>query len=488
VAKVSPTPTPRFAGNLTVGLSADAESMDPFFVNQAAGWSVVHAIFDHLIERDFEGRLVPGLAESWTVVDDTTLEFHLRQGVSFHNGEPFSAEAVKFSVERMLDTEDAPNRSKFTSIESVEVVDAHTVRLLLNQPDGTLFDSLTSRLAILPPGYFAEVGEEGLAEAPVGTGPFSFVEWMPDDHITLAANESYWEGSYKGQPGVETVILRPIPEGATRLAELQTEGIDIMQDLSSDQIAAAESAGMAVVPDETFQIAYVFFITDDESLPTYDVRVRQALNYAVDADAIIENLLGGYGTRVASPIGPGYLGYNPDVEPYPYDPERAKALLAEAGYPDGFETVMDISTADRSDTAEAVVGQLAEVGVDVTIQAFDLAQYNQNWMDREQSPLWRARWGNTPDPQSIGLFASCTGWISRYCNEEVTARLDGAQATLDQEERATLYSEASQLMHDDPLAIYLWTSTQIYGLNPRVEGFQPSPLLALVVSGISVLE
>ena len=109
-------------------------------------------------------------------------------------------------------------------------------------------------------------------------------------------------------------------------------------------------------------------------------------------------------------------------------------------------------------------------------------------MDRAQSPLWRARWGNTPDPQSIELFASCAGWISRYCNEEVTARLDGAKATLDQEERAVLYSEASQLMHDDPLAIYLWASTQIYGLNPRVEGFEPSPLLALIVSGVSVSE
>lgn len=490
--QVPPTevpPTPAFAGTLTVGLSADAESMDPFFVNQAAGWSVVHALFDHLIERDFEGNLVPGLAESWTVVDDMTLEFHLRQGVTFHNGEPFNADAVKFSVERMLREDvEAPNRSKFTSIDGVEVVDEYTVRLLLNRPDGTLFDSLTSRLAMLPPGYLAQVGDEGFATAPVGTGPFTFVEWMPDDHVTLAANENYWEGSYKGQPGVATVIFRPIPEGATRLAELQTGGIDVMQDLSTDQIAAAEAAGMEVLPHQTFQFAYVFFVTDDESLPMHDVRVRQALNYAVDVDAIIDNLLGGYGTRIASPVGPGCLGYDPAVEPYPYDPARAVELLTEAGYPDGFEATVDVTTTDRSDTIEAVAGQLAEIGVDVNIQEFELARFNQNWMEHVQSPMWRARWGNTPDPQSIELFASCNGWISRYCSEEVTALLEAARDTLDQEERAALYAQASRLMRDDPLAIYLWTGTQVYGLNPRVEGFRPSPLLALIVSGVSVAE
>jgi peptide/nickel transport system substrate-binding protein len=483
-----PTPAPPFAGTLTVGLSADAESMDPFYVNQAAGWSVVQAVFDHLIDRSFEGDLVPGLALSWTAVGTSTLEFELRQGVTFHNGEPFDAQSVKFTVERMLADEQAPNRSKFTAIDAVEIVDDYTVRLHLNRPDGTLFDSLTSRLAMLPPVYFEEVGAEGFTAAPVGSGPFKFVEWRPDDHITLAANASYWDGSYKGQPQVEKVVFRPIPEAATRLAELQTGGIDIMQDLSTDQIAAVESADMTVVPYEAFQLAYIFFIADDGTVPTHDVRVRQALNYAVDVDAIIENLLGGYGSRIASPIGPGYLGYNPDVAPYPYDPDKARELLVEAGYPDGFETTLDITTADRMHVIEAVAGYLSEVGVEATIQEFEMGQFNQNWMERTQSMLWAARWGNTPDPQSIGLFASCTGWISRYCNEEVTALLDSAQATLDQDERAQLYSAASQLMHDDPLAIYLSTSTQIYGLGARVQGFRPSPILAIIVSGVSVSE
>jgi peptide/nickel transport system substrate-binding protein len=462
--------------------------MDPFFVNQAAGWSVVHALFDHLIERDFEGEIVPGLALSWTTVGTSTLEFALRDDVTFHNGEPFTAESVKFSVERMLAEEEAPNQGKFTAIDSVEVIDDYTVQLHLNRPDGTIFDSLTSRLAMLPPKYFEEVGAEGFAESPVGTGPFSFVEWMPDDHVTLAANENYWDGSYKGKPQVDTVIFRPIPEAATRMAELQSGGVDIIQDVLPDQMDDLEASGLVVVPDEAFQLQYVFLIADDESLPTYDVRVRQALNHAVDVDAIIENLLAGLGSHIASPIGPGYLGYNPDVKPYEYDPEKAKAMLAEAGYADGFETTLDSTTAGHTDVIDAVAGYLSEVGVDVTIQDYELGQFNQNWMDHAQSMLWGARWGNTPDPQSIELFASCNGWITRYCNEDVTMHLEAARDTLDQDARAEHYAEASQLMHDDPLAIYLNTAAQIYGLGTGVENFQPSPLLAIIVSGVSVSE
>jgi len=483
-----PTEAPPEPTELRIGISADVESMDPFFVNQAAGWSVVHALFDHLVERDFDGNIVPGLALSWTIVDTATLEFVLREGVTFHNGEPFTADSVKFSVERMLAEEEAPNQGKFTTIDAVEVVDDYTVRLLLNRPDGTLFDSLTSRLAMLPPQYFEEVGAEGFAAAPVGTGPFSFVEWVPDDHVTLVANENYWDGSYKGKPMVDTVVFRPIPEAATRAAELEAGGVDIIQDVLPDQMDDLEEVGLVVIPDEAFQLQYIFFITDDETLPTYDVKVRQALNYAVDVDAIIENLLGGLGSRIASPIGPGYLGYNPDVEPYPYDPQMAKDLLAEAGYADGFETTIDATATEKGDLIEAVIGYLADVGVTATLQEFELGQFNQNWMDHTQSMLWAARWGNTPDPQSIELFASCNGWITRYCNEDVTMHLEAARDTLDQDERAEHYAAASQLMHDDPLAIYMNTAAQIYGLSSGVENFQPSPLLAIIVSGISVSE
>jgi peptide/nickel transport system substrate-binding protein len=484
----APTEAPAEPTELRIGLSLDIESTDPFFVNQAAGWSVVHALYDHLIERNYEGQIVPGLALSWTVVGTSTLEFVLREGVTFHNGEPFNAESVKFSVERMLAEEEAPNRAKFEAIESVEIVDDDRVQLHLSRPDGTLFDSLTSRLAMLPPLYFQKVGAEGFARAPVGTGPFKFVEWLPDDHITLEANEDYWAGSYKGMPGVDRVVFRPIPEAATRVAELETGGVHIIQDVPIDQIDNLEGEGLRVVADQAFQIQYVLFIADDPQQPTADVRVRQALNYAVDVPAIIENLLAGLGSQVASPIGPGYLGYNPDVEPYPYDPEMARSLLEQAGYGDGFDAQLDVTVAGHTDVIDAVAGYLSDVGVNVTIQDYELGQFNQNWIDHVQSMLWAVRWGNTPDPQSIELFASCNGWITRYCNEEVTQRLEAAASTLDQDERARLYAEASRLMHEDPLAIYLNTATQVYGLSENVEGFQPSPLLAIIVSGISLSE
>jgi len=484
---VPPTPVPE-PTELRIGVASDLESLDPFYINQGVGWTMVHAVFDHLIERDFDSNIVPGLATGWTIVDEMTLDFALREGVSFHNGEPFNAEAAKFSIDRMLADEGAPNHGKFTSIDSTEVVDEYTIRLIMNRPDGTVFDSLTSRLAMLPPAYFEEVGEEGFAQAPVGTGPFTFVEWVPDDHMTMAANEDYWDGSYKGRAMVDTVVLKPITETATRIAELQAGGVQLIQDVPPDQMDDVEGAGLQVISYSGFNLVYVMFITDDEELPTYDVRVRQALNYAVDVDALIETMNLGLGSPIASPIGPGYLGENPDVKPYPYDVEKAKSLLAEAGYADGFETTMDTTTMGNTPFVQGVLGYLADVGVDVTIQEFELGQFNQNWMDHSQSMLWRTSWGNTPDPQSIELFASCNGWITRYCNEEVTAHLEAARDTLDQEMRAAEYAAASQLMHDDPLAIYLTAATDIFGAAPSVENFRPSPLKALIVSGISLSE
>ena len=287
---------------------------------------------------------------------------------------------------------------------------------------------------------------------------------------------------------VDTVVFRSIPEASTRVAELQTGGVHIIQDVMPDQIDDLEEAALVIVADEAYQLQYVFFVTDDETVPTADVKVRQALNYAVDVDAIIENLLAGLGSRIASPIGPGYLGYNPDVRPYTYDPDKARALLAEAGYAGGFQTTLDTTTAGHNDVIDAVAGYLAEVGVTVEIQEYELGQFNQNWMDRAQSMMWAARWGNTPDPQSIELFASCNGWIARYCNQEVTAQLEAAMGTLDQDERAEHYAAASALLNEDPVAIYLHTATQIYGLSAGVENFRPSPLLAIIVSGVSVSE
>ena len=238
----------------------------------------MQAIFGTLVGQDYDGSLVPALAESWEIVDKTTLEFKLREGVQFHNGDPFNAEAVSFSIARVLDEElNSGLRSYFTSIEEVVIVDDYTLRLILNGPDGTIFGRLRS-LYILPPGYVTEVGAAGVATDPVGTGPYRFVEWVSGDHVTLEANPDYWDGSFKGQPQIETLIFRPITEASTRVAELIAGGVDIIQDLPPDQIQAIEDAGRVTLSAVTPTLTYFLVTADDPESPFNDMRVRQAIN------------------------------------------------------------------------------------------------------------------------------------------------------------------------------------------------------------------
>ena len=248
------------SGTLTVGLSADAESMDPYRVYQNSGFSIMYAIFDTLVTIAPDGTLGPGLADSWTAPDSQTLVLKLHPGVKFHDGEPFDAAAVRFSLYRVADIDPATNKpypvgdgrrlnsafaSNFGSLDHVDVIDSLTVGIHLNRPDSGLLGNLGT-LAMLPPQYYAQVGAAGFALKPIGTGPFKFVELVKDDHVTLAANPDYWN-SPRGKALVAKVIFRPIPDAATRISELATGGIQIMEDLPPYQAAQVKAAGDRVV-------------------------------------------------------------------------------------------------------------------------------------------------------------------------------------------------------------------------------------------------
>ncbi len=486
-ASIATTGAPR--GKLIVAQTADTQSLDPYFVQQVAGEAVMKALFDHLIERDFDGNLVPGLAESWKVVDDKTIEFKLRQGVTFHNGEPFDAQAVKFSIERMLNPDlKSAYRGNLRAIKQVEVVDSQTVRLNLEKTDAAILDNLSAQLAIVPPKYLQQVGDAEFARKPIGTGPFKFVEWFKDDHVTLEANLNYWSGSFKGKPLVQIVVFRPIPEAATRIADLQTGKVDIMQDVQPDQVKGSESA-FTIVQKDVPQEAFIFFVSDVPSTPLADKRVRQALNYGVDVESIIKNVLLGYARRIASPIGPLTLGYDANVKPYPYDAAKAKALLTDAGYANGFDVVIDASSSDRSLTTEAVVGELSKINVRATIRRLDLATFNDTWSKKQTSPMIAARWSGMFDPSNtLGFWAKSDGLLTRYKNADADRLISEGAGTLDLARRAQAYAQLSRVLNDDPLALYLWNTQNLYGVGKRVVGWRPHPRSYVVVSGVSVKE
>ncbi|MCC7161991.1 MAG: hypothetical protein IT331_05835 [Anaerolineae bacterium] len=477
-------------GTLRVGLVTDAQSMDPHRVTQTAGEGVMKAMFDMLIERDFDGNLVPGLATSWTIVDDKTIEFKLREGVKFHNGEDFNADSVKFSLERMQKEELAsPFRNNYSAVEEVEIIDPYTVRFKLSKTNAPLLDNLSAQLAMLPPKYTAEVGDAEFGLKPVGTGPFKFVEWVKDDHITLEANTEYWDGSFKGKPMVETVIFRPIPEASTRIAELTTGSLDLIQDVATDQAETVEKAGFKVDKIDVPQEAIVFFVTDVPDTPLNDVRVRQALNYGVDVDSLIQNVLRGYGTRLANPIGPLSLGYDPSIKPYPFDPDKAKALLTEAGYPDGFEVTIDATATDKTLTTEAVAGELAKIGVKANVRRVEPAQFNENWDHKNTSPMVAARWSGMFDPANFANFlVKSDGFLSRYNNPKADELVAKGAGVMDSDERAKIYGELGKLLYDDPMGIYLWLPENLYGVSPKVQGWRPHPRSYVMVSNTGVSE
>ena len=468
-------------GVLVIDTTAETQSMDPAFVAQVSGYSVIYSIFDALVERGYDGSIQPMLAESWSFPDPNTVEFRLRQGVTFHNGEPFTASSVKFSVERVLDPALAsPLRGGFpsASFQGIDIVDDYTVRFRFSRPEASIFDSLAQCCAMLPPAYYSANSLEYVATNPVGTGPFTFVEWVRDDHTTLAANPSYWGvDTYKGMPLAQTVTFRPVPAAGTRVADLLNGTADMIFDVSTDDIGVIrglESDGYRIVTSPSARLQFIEFMPRQRTDPVADRRVRQALNHAVDVQAVIDNLYNGLGTRQSSPVLTNALGYDPSVTPYEYNPTLAKQLLADAGYPNGFSATMDLSSSDSPASALAVVGQLRQVGIEVTPRTLELATFNAYWNPEQSSDMRMARWSGMQDPAVFLAFTTvCGGQLANphTCNQDVTSLASQAVSTFDQDARAALYAQIARLLRDDPMGIYMSNIVSVFAVGPRVQGW-----------------
>ncbi|HWU41579.1 MAG TPA: ABC transporter substrate-binding protein, partial [Candidatus Acidoferrum sp.] len=323
-------------GELRVAIPWTPENLDPSMNLSSIRAQVGMSLFDSLVGRDTEKRIVPELAESWKLLDENTWQFRLRKGVVFHSGEPFNAEAVRFTVLRVLDpNQKSPNRANIAEISKIEVVDDFTVKLVTRQPYAALLNRLID-FPILPPKYTAEGGDQGFAAKPVGTGPFKFVELVRDDRMVVEAFDKHWRGA----PKIPRIIFRPVPEPFTRVAALRNGELDLITNVPPNLARELEHVpGLKVQRVPSTWIIYLGL--NALKKPLSDVRVRQALNYAIDVDAIIKNVLEGNGRRTPGPLTPLMFGYDPSVKGYAYDPGRARRLLAEAGYPDGVEVTLD---------------------------------------------------------------------------------------------------------------------------------------------------
>jgi peptide/nickel transport system substrate-binding protein len=491
------------AGTLVVGLVAEPVNLDPPQVTDINSLRVSRRIVETLVTFPEEStQIVPGLAESWTISrDGLWYTFKLRRGIKFHDGTPFNAEAVKFSIERQFNPEHPANKLGkypfanyfFGNVKAVEVMDEATVRFVLKEPRASFLAILTSGAAsIVSPTAVRKWGVD-YALNPVGTGPFRYGSWQRGQQVTLEKNAEYWRGPVK----LDRVIYRPIVEDQARLTELLTGAVDLIVGVPPDFVGQLESSPKANLFKQVG--AHVWYLgINNQKKPFDDKRVRQALNYAVNKDAIVKDVLKGTGAVSRGPVLPGTWAAEPGLHAYPYDPERAKKLLAEAGYPNGLTTTLwvpESGSGMQSPVAMATVMQsnLKAVGVTVTLQTMEWGAFLTKLRSKEQE-LFALSWmagSEDPDLVLYPLLHS-SQWTptgpnrALYKNERFDEILNKARQITDQAKRAELYREAQKILVEDAPWIFVDHEVQIAATSKRVQGFKLHPSFDLRVETISL--
>ncbi len=483
---------------LIVGQIAEPQSLDPQHVSAVNDFRILVNLYEGLVRYDTGTLEVgPSLATDWEISDDgLTYTFNLREDVTFHDGTPFNAEAVEFNFERMTD-EDHPYRSGtfplafyFSAIESVDVVDEFTVEFTLNEPFAPFLSNLAYPAGlIISPTAVMESGED-FDRNPVGTGPFEFIEWQSNTRVVIERYEDYW-----GEPaGMETIVFRPITDANTRVAEMLGGGIDVMVEVPPDNVAQfAESDDFTVLEQAGPHLW--FLILNMREGPFTDVRVRQAVNYAVNKESLVENVLQGTATVAAGPTPPAFnWAYNEDLDPYPYDPDRARELLEEAGAV-GAELTFYVTEGgsgmlDPVAMGTAIQADLAAIGLDVTIETYEwntfLGIVNPGLEGK--ADMAEMAW-MTNDPDTLPFLALRTAAFPEnggfnsgyYSNEEVDALLEQARTSTDQAERAELYKRMQEIVYEDAPWLFVanWQQNAVTAANVSGLTLEPSFLLYL---------
>jgi peptide/nickel transport system substrate-binding protein len=451
--------------------------LDPHKNQQTTQESVLRNMYDCLLALSPDLKsLEPQLATEWTRLDDLTVQFKLREKVKFHNGEDFDAEAVVFSFQRFADpATEAPYLSTFDTIDRVDVLDKYTINVVTKSPDPVLLRRLSVfHTIIVPPEYFSTASAEDLATKPVGTGPYKFVSWQKDEDLVMEVNRDYWGE----RPKIDKVIVRGIPEAGTRVSALLAGDVDIINAVPPEDIDRINASDVArVMAVEGNRVVFFYFVLPTE--PLGNKLVRQAMNYGANVEGVIDTVLNGRGYRRATHLNPWYACYDPSIQPFPYDPEKAKALLDEAGYPDGFEINCFTSVgrvAKDKEVAEAIAGELGKIGITVNVQPLEWGTFVNMVVGEQMNGIWLASWGNMLHDPDGSLFTqyhsstqAATLFNMGYENADLDALLEEARTTVDESKRCQLYTEAQQVVMDDPPSIFGYAIEDAYGVSKRIQ-------------------
>lgn len=463
------------SNTLTIGIGSDIFSFDVHNHINTSTEAVHDNMFNYLFKRDNEtGEINPELVESYEIIDDTTWKFTLKDEVLFHNGDQLSSADVKYSLERVAHDSSLRDYANYRQIKEVEIIDELSFKIITHDPEPALLNRV-SRIgsSILPANYIEENGFDHFLANPIGTGPYQFVEWVRDDRIVFEPFEDYFEGK------VDTwnkVIFRVIPENSTRVNELLTGGVDIAVNIPPSEWDRVNNNEGTSIQSQMSNRTIMLMLRSTEGYPTSDVRVRKAIDYAIDNKALTENVLRGAGTPSLTRVAPGNFGFHEDLYgKYNYDVEKAKSLLEEAGYGDGLEITLHSPRGrylQDAQIAEMVVGMLAAVDINVKL---DLLEWS-NFVEMQGG-------GTNEDAYLIGLgnsmfdAANALDWYrserfvgsTDYKNEEVDELLALAAQNMNLDERLEQYKRIQEIVNEETAHIILHQESINIGVNDRID-------------------
>ncbi|HXX36813.1 MAG TPA: glutathione ABC transporter substrate-binding protein [bacterium] len=475
------------ARTMTIGLWADVISLDPYDSNDNLSPSIARLVYDGLLGfTPEEMKLRAELATSWEVSKDARVfTFHLRQGVRFHDGTPFNAAAVKVNLDRARDPGNKLKRaSLYEPISSVDVVNDSTVRLTLHSPFGAMLYALAHMATrMISPTALAK-GADYVARNAVGTGPFKFVSWAPGQQVMLERNPDFWQ---TGQSRVDRLVIKPVPEDAVRVPMLLSGEAQFVYPIPGVQVDTVSKAP-GVTIQKRWSIYQYYVAMNCQHEPFRDVRVRQAMNYAVDKDALVKIVLRDFGRPLEAPMAPGVAGYSPvQAGGWPYDVAKAKALLTEAGFPRGFETTLwSTNQTENMRVGEMLQQMLAKVGVTVHLapmEAGTLTAVRFKPISENQSQMNLVGWSSSTGDADWALRPLYGGasWVptlfnlSFYKNPQVDTLLGDALATADQSKRNADYAAINRQIWNDAPSVFLYNSQIIAGVRNGATGVYATP-------------
>ncbi len=467
--------TAQVRDTLIVAQGADAKTLDPHATNDQPSARVAAQIYNQLLTIDADMNVIPDLAVSWESVDANTTVFKLRQGVKFHNGEELKASDVKFTLDRMIDSPTVAHIAG--TIKTVDVIDDYTIKITTHQPFGPLLYHLThTASSILSEKAVTEAGDN-YGQQPVGTGPYKFADWAAGDSISLTVNGEYFDGVQE----IPNVTFRNIIEGTNRTIALETGEVDVAYDIEPiDKDTVRNHENLQLLEGESLSINYFGFNTRKK--PFGDVRVRQAIGYAVNSQDIIDAVVMGSGIPTNSSISTRVFGHSPEAYKYSQDYEKARQLMVEAGYADGFKTT--IWTNDnpvRVQIAQVLQAQLRKINIDMAIEVVEWGAFLDG-ISRGEHDTYLFGWVTVTGDADYGLYplyhSSAHGGAgnrSFYTDTKMDQMLDAARESVNVEERKALYSDIQIQLQKELPHYPIYVGIQNVGLKKDVKGFQLSP-------------